>query len=438
MVIILKIKDIIKATHGKNYNINLNDTYNKIKTNSKKVCINDIFIALTGSKSDGHDYITEAINNGAKLIISSKKLSKNIPYILVNNTEKSLGDIASYMLDKYKPLVIAVTGSVGKTTTRDLLYNILKNKYNVIGSEKNYNNNIGVPLTIFNINNKTDILILEMGMNHLKEISHLSCMVKPDISIITNIGSSHIGYLKSKEIILMAKLEILDGMDKKILFINGDDDYLKNINGNTFKSGFKCNNNLTAYGLKSNLYSSSFKIKYKGKEYIINIDLPKHLLENVLIAINVSLYLNIDINTIISSLNEYKSFDKRMNIIHDNNNNTIINDCYNSSFESLTGVLSLLEKEDSNKLLILGSIKELGDKSKEIHEKLKPFIDKINNKKVLLVGDEMKSLKIDALYFNDYQDTINYLKSKKIKDTLILIKASRSLKFENITNYFIN
>lgn len=438
MVINLKIREILNCSNGKLYgNIHLDKDINEIKINSKEIKKNDLFIAIKGLKKDGHNFIDEAIRNGCLIFISSKILDTHFPYILVEDTLKTLGDISKYILSKYKPLVIAITGSMGKTTTRDLLYNTLKNKFKVQTNIKNYNNDIGVPLTIFNLQKNTQILILEMGMNHYGEIEYLSKMTNPDIAMITNIGSSHIGNFKSKENILKAKLEILDGMKEKILFINGDDEYLKNILvPKIYKSGFNRDNSLVGYDLSSNLYFSSFKIDYEGKTYKIEVPLPKHLLNNVLNVIYLSLYLKVNITSIINTLKNYKPFENRMNILKDKNNNTIISDCYNNSFESLTGVLEVLQNEAQKKLLIIGSIKELGQDSKKIHMKLKPYLEKIENKTLILVGPETKNIKIKSMHFNNYIEVLNYLKIKKIKDTLILIKASRSLHFENITNYF--
>ena len=430
----MKIKDIIKSTKGKLVGIiDENDTYRKIKIDSNEVKENDIFVAIVGENNDGHNYINEAIKNKAKLIITSRKVNSKIPYIIVKDTTVALSNIAKAYLKKYRPNVIAITGSVGKTTTRNILLKLLKTKYNTVANKKNYNNKIGVPLTIFNINENTEILILEIGMNHLKEISYLSKLVKPNVSAITNIGTSHIGYLENKENILKAKLEILDGMKEKILFVNGDDKLLRKIK-NTKKSGFSKVNNLKGYDLKSSLYKSTFKIKYNEKEYKIDVPVQKHLTTNVMLAINIALYYKIDIKDIIKELKDYKAFDMRMNIIK-TKNNTIINDCYNSSFESLTSILKIIKEEKKKKLLILGDIKELGNLSKEIHQSLKPYIDKIENKEVILVGKEMENLDVEAQHFKNYQETIEYLKTKKIKNKLILIKGSRGMKLENITNY---
>ena len=277
----MNIIEILNITKGTLINkIDLNIKINKFQTNSKDVNKNDCFIAI----NNGHKYIKEAIKNGANLIITDKKTHYNIPTILVQNVIKTLGLLASFVRKKYNPKVIAITGSTGKTTTRNLIYKILSKKYKCHQNKNNYNNNVGVPLTIFDLNKDDEIAIIEMGMNHLNEIKYLSKMVTPDIAVITNIGTSHIGNLGSKENILKAKLEIKEGL-KGPLFVNGDDSLLKH--EYALKSGFNENNDLIAYNLSSNLYSSSFNITCTP--YKINISLPSHLINDVLIAIHIGL-----------------------------------------------------------------------------------------------------------------------------------------------------
>lgn len=429
----MNILDILNITKGTLINkINLNLTINNFKINSKEINKNDCFIVI----NNGYKYINEAIKNGASLIIIDKKIKCKIPTILVQNAVKTLGKLAEFIRKKYNPKVIAITGSVGKTTTRKLIYNILSKKYKCHQNKKNYNNHIGVPLTIFDLKKDDEIAIIEMGMNHLNEIKYLSKMVTPDIAVITNIGSSHIGNLGNKENILKAKLEIKEGL-KGPLFVNGDDELLKH--EYAIKSGFNENNDLIAYNLKSNLYSSSFNINLNNQTYQIKTNLPAHLINDVLIAINIGLYLNVEINDIIDTLNNFQSSDMRMNIIKDKNNNTIINDCYNSSLESLKGVLNIIKNENEKKLLILGDINELGKFADKIHQQIPQILNQIDNKTVILIGKEMKKINYpNSIHFKNYKETINYLKMKKIKDTLILIKASRNLKLENITNFLIN
>ncbi len=428
----MNIFEILNITKGTLINkFNLNKKINNFKINSSEIKKDDCFITI----NSGYKYINDAVKNKAALIITNKKIICKIPCIIVKNTEKALGQIAKYIKEKYNPKLIAITGSTGKTTTREIIYNILKRKYNVLQNEKNYNNQIGVPLTMLNINKKTDIAIIEMGMNHLGEIKYLSNLTKPDIAAITNIGSSHIGNLGSKENILKAKLEIKEGLKGK-LFVNGDDKLLKNLK-NTNKSGFDIDNNLRAYNLKSNLNSSSFNIKINNKEYLIKTNLAKHLIPDVLIAINIALYFKIDINVIIETLNEYKPYNMRMNIIK-KNTNIIINDCYNSSFESLKGALDTIKNEKLNKILILGDINELGKYSLKIHKMIIPLLDHIKNKTVFLIGKNMMQINYkDSIHFNNYKELINYLKNKKIENSIILIKASRTMHFENITNFLL-
>ena len=428
----MNIFEILNITKGTLVNkFNLNKKINNFKINSSEIKKDDCFITI----NSGYKYINDAVKNRCALIITNKKIICKPPCIIVKNTEKALGQIAKYIKEKYNPKLIAITGSTGKTTTREIIYNILKRKYNVLQNEKNYNNQIGVPLTLLNINKKTDIAIIEMGMNHLGEIKYLSNLTKPDIAAITNIGSSHIGNLGSKENILKAKLEIKEGLKGK-LFVNGDDKLLKNLK-NTNKSGFDIDNNLKAYNLKSNLNNSSFNIKVNNKEYLIKTNLAKHLVPDVLIAINIALYFKIDINVIIETLNKYKPYNMRMNIIK-KNTNIIINDCYNSSFESLKGALDTIKNEKLNKILILGDINELGKYSLKIHKMIIPLLDQIKNKTVFLIGKNMMQINYkDSIHFNNYKELINYLKNKKIENSIILIKASRAMHFENITNFLL-
>lgn len=426
----MNIISLLNITKGTLINkINLNLKINKFKTNSKEIKENDCFISINNNPK----YISEAIQNKASCIIISKKTDYNIPTILVQDIIKTLGKITTYIRNNQNIKVIAITGSTGKTTTRELLYDILSKKYKCHRNEKNYNNHIGVPLTFFSLENNDEIIITEMGMNHFNEIKYLSLMTTPDIAIITNIGSSHIGNLGTKENILKAKLEIKEGL-KGPLFVNGDDLLLKKIKA--YKSGLDSDNDLIAYNLSSSLKKSSFNIKINNKVHKIEVNVPKHLINDVLLAIHVALYLNVDTIDIKEALKKYQTYDMRVNIIKDNNNNTIINDCYNSSFESLNGILDVIKKEEGKKLLILGDINELGIYSKQIHQKIENILDEIDNKEVILIGNKIKYK--NSRQFKDYKKAINYLKNIKIKDTLILIKASRSLKLENITSYLLS
>ena len=428
----MNLSKLAEITNGKIYN-NQNINIKNIKIDSNQITEGDLFIAIIGQSKDGHDYIESAIKNGASAVITSKEIPNQIPYIKVADTTIALGQIASYIKEVSHTKLIAITGSTGKTTTKELVYSLLKNKYSVLKTDKNQNNHIGVPLTLLKIKNE-DFCIVEMGMNHLGEISYLSKLAKPDLAVITNIGSSHIGNLGSKENILKAKLEIKDGL-KGDLIVSGDDSYLNKISA--IKVGFNDGNDFKAYNLETNLMKSSFWINYQNEEYQIKVNLPSHLIEDVLISIYIALKYEINIQDIITTLENFQNIGMRLTV-KKINTNTIISDCYNSSFESLTGDLTMLAPYKQKKLLILGDIAEAGKFSKTIHENLKPFIEKLQNYELILIGPEMMNLQVNkAKHFKNYEEALIYLKNKEIKNTLILIKGSRIMKLENISDFFL-
>ena len=428
----MNLSKLAEITNGKIYN-NKNINIKNIKIDSNQITEGDLFIAIIGQNKDGHDYIESAIKNGASAVITSKEIPNQIPYIKVADATIALGQIASYIKEVSHAKLIAITGSTGKTTTKELIYSLLKNKYSVLKTDKNQNNHIGVPLTLLKIKNE-DFCIVEMGMNHLGEISYLSKLAKPDLAVITNIGSSHIGNLGSKENILKAKLEIKDGL-KGDLIVSGDDSYLNKISA--IKVGFNDENDFKAYNLETNLMRSSFWINYQNEEYQIKVNLPAHLIDDVLISIYIALKYEINNQDIITTLENFQNIGMRLTV-KKINTNTIISDCYNSSFESLTGDLTMLIPNKQKKLLILGDIAEAGKFSKTIHENLKPFIEKLQNYELILIGPEMMNLQINkAKHFKNYKEALIYLKNKEIKNTLILIKGSRIMKLENISDFFL-
>jgi len=424
------ISEIIECVNGK-VNIEYKDFKIKnIVIDSRKVNKGDIFISLKGKNKNGNDYIEDAIKRKAKCIITDEDTNiTNILIIKVDNTYNSLLEIGKYYRKKYSLNVIGITGSVGKTTTKELISNILETKYNVLKNEKSFNNHIGVPLTLFNLNDKNNFLIMELGMNHKKEISMLSKLISPDIGIITNVSSSHIGNLGSIKNILKSKLEILDGMKNKRLIVNGKNKYLnklkyKNIN----KIG---SSELIPFSIKSELDKTSFKVRVNNEVEEFKINGPyKHLIPNFLIAIKVGLIYDINIEDIKKVINSFKTIDNRLEIIRENN--IIINDSYNSSYESLMGIVDII-KDYKNKVFILGDILELGKYSKKIHKKINKDFKKIKDLEVITLGKDTKYIK--GKHFNNKEDLINYLKNRKYNNKLILVKGSRALELDTIIKY---
>lgn len=424
------IKDLVKITGGKFSNLpHLNRKINKFKLDSRKIKRGDIFICI----GKGINYIEEAIENGAIGIISEEeiKLKCHVGILKVDSIKDAILKLGSYVRCKYGYIpLIAITGSVGKSTTKELIYNILSSKYNVLKSEGNKNNYIGVAETLFNLDKTYDIVVLEMGMNHLHEIEDLSFMARPNIGIITCIGTAHIGNLGSKKNIFKAKMEILNGMDNGYLIVPPNDFYLTKLH---MDNVLKCYDIDVKY-IKVN-DKLRFELRYENKEYNVKFNIPnKYYIDNILLAFKAATLFDIEPNTIITKINEYEPLEKRMNIIN-KDKYTLIDDTYNSSYESLKGSLEYIRKIPKKKIIILGDIKELGIYTKKIHKKINLLLNKIRNKEVLLVGEAVRV--IDGIHFNNNSELMTYLKDIDLDNTIILLKGSRLMRLEEVKDYIL-
>ena len=463
----LKIKDILKCTNGK---LIIGDTEKECKNYSKDtrtIKKGDTYIGIKGEKFDGSSFWKDALNNGAETVIINnikldeieeyKKQNKNI--IQVEDTIKAIGEMASYKMkiqkEKYNLKVVGVTGSVGKTSTKDIIANVLSKKYKVLKTEGNNNNHIGLPLTILRLQDE-EIAVIEMGMNHFGEISYLTKIAKPDIAVITNIGTSHIGNLGSRENILKAKLEILEGMDKKKIVINNDNDllnkwYLENKNNieiHTF--GIKNESEFNAKNIKLKENSSEFICENKSEK--INIEVPvggEHFILNALCGLTVGKLLNLNNEEIKKGIKDFKLTAKRMEINHLKNNITIINDSYNASYESMKASISNLKNMNGErKIAVLGDMFELGDFSKKLHKEVGIEIYKNKIDKLYLIGNYSKFIgeeaekegykKENIFYFENKDELFNNLKNNLKSGDVILIKASNGMKLFEIAEKLKN
>lgn len=421
----MTLGEIKKIINGE-CSVNNNQKIRKIKTDSRIIKKGDLFIALKGKKYDGNDYIEDAIKKGAYCI--TNKENKNC--IKVNDTRDALYKLSNYIRNKYDMPLIAITGSNGKTTTKELIYHILSSKYNVLKNDKSENNIYGVSNTLFKLNEKHNLIVMELGSNHMGEINELSNMCNPTLGVITNIGSSHLEYFKTRKNIFKEKYSVISGMKDINLIVNGDDKYLKRLN--CYKCGINYNNDLIAYNIYESFEFISFSI-YLDKEYKVLFNNPgKHFINDILLAIKVCLNFNIDIKTIIEKIKDFKLSDKRMNLIK-TGSNYIINDCYNSSYESLCAGIEILKNIHENKILIIGDILELGKYSKKIHKKINKKISELDNYIVYTVGNFSKY--INGLNFKDSEELIEYLKYENINNSYIYVKGSRRMYLEKVVEY---
>ena len=453
----LTVKDILNHTDGKLIIGNEDLECKNFSRDTRKLKKGDIYIGIRGETFDGSKFWRQALENGASCVIvenidftdKDKKEFEGKTIIKVENTLEALYNIARYKRSLYDIPVIAITGSVGKTSTKDVVANVVNQKYRTLKTIGNNNNNIGLPFTILRMQEE-EAMVLEMGMNHFGEISLLTSIAKPTICIITNIGTSHIGNLGSRENILKAKLEILEGNQSQTVIINNDNDllhkwYEENKNKMDIKTyGIKEKSDLNANHIVLNELSSEFTCNLDGKDEKIIVPVGgEHFILNSLCAVMVGKVLKINYEKIIKGIEEFELTKKRMDITELENGVKIINDAYNASLESMSASLKVLsEFKQNRKIAVLGDMLELGEYSQKLHEKVgeEVYQNKIdmlmcsgkNAKYIVKRAKELGMSEENIYYFETKEEIINKLKEISKKGDIILLKASNGMKFFDI------
>ncbi|MGE5633003.1 MAG: UDP-N-acetylmuramoyl-tripeptide--D-alanyl-D-alanine ligase [Caulobacteraceae bacterium] len=425
-----------------------------ISTDSRKVNKGDMFIALKGESFDGHDYIDKAIECGAALVVSQKPLERaGVPYILVKDTLKALQDIARYYKKRFTIPFIAVTGSSGKTTTKDMIAAVLSRKYKVLKTEGNLNNAIGLPLTLMKLDYSHEIAVVEMGMNSFGEIRLLSDIVRPDIGVISNVGTAHIEKLGSRENILKAKLELFAYFGgKNTAIINGDNDLLKGFASGRFrviKFGLDKLNDIYAYDIvEKGEEGIDFTVDFGGKPEWFSVALPgMHNVYNALSAISVAGLFDMSAEEIRNGLMEFKPSKMRMDILNLKSGMKVINDVYNANPDSMVAAINVLlsMKSGTRRVCILGDMLELGDVSAEEHRKVGKFAAESGIDVIAAVGNfsgdiargaaegGMDNRNIHKFYTKE--EAIASLSEILKPEDVVLVKGSRAMKMEIIIDF---
>lgn len=452
----LTIKELILASKGELVcEAKEEFTITDIVIDSRKANANNAFVAIVGENLDGHNFINLAINQGCKTIIKNKYNNvdienKEINVIEVNDTEIALGDIARFYKEKFEIPFIAVTGSVGKTTTRDMVFATISAKYNSLKNVGNLNNQFGVPLTLFNLNKEHECSVIEMGMSGFNEIEYLANIVHPQIGIISNIGYSHVEHLGSREGIFQAKMEVTTNFDSdSLLIVNGDDDCLKTLkkrdlvyNLKTF--GFEKDNDIycEAYKMSDDDINFTAVIDGKKEEFFIPT-VGKHNIYNAMAAILVGINLNMSLEEIKGGLKNFQCTKNRLDIIK-KDNLTIIDSVYNASIDSMSAALNILGRYDKRRIAILGDMFEMGDYSEFGHRQVGKSA--LNNVDILIaIGKDseyiVKELQennmnsADLYHFKTKEEAISKLDNIIKDDDIILVKASRGMHLEKIVEY---
>ena len=451
----MKIKDILKVTDGELVIGNENLECENFSKDTRTIKKGDIYIGIKGENFDGNKFWNTAFDNGAEaVIVQNVEFTKNEmerysnkTIIKVEDTLNALYEIAKYKRSLYDIPVVAITGSVGKTSTKDIIASVVSTKYKTLKTEGNNNNNIGLPLTILKLKDH-EALVVEMGMNHFGEISLLTDIAKPTLAVITNIGTSHIGNLGSRENILKAKLEILEGMKIPKIIINNDNDLLHNwYNENSEKLeihtfGIENNSEVMGQDIKMKEESSEFTAVTDSKETKIKVPVGgKHFVYNALCAMTVGKVLNISIDKIQYGIESFELTKKRMDIKKLKNGAIIINDAYNASFESMKVSLEFLANHTGErKIAVLGDMFELGEYSEELHRKVGKEVVKNNIDMLICAGENAKYIieeakksgKIETYFMHNNEEIVEKLSQELRNGDVVLVKASNGMKFFEI------
>lgn len=444
----LSIREVVTACRGRLICGDDELVFSGVSTDTRTIEPGMLFIPIRGENFDGHKFIDKAIENGAAAVLTELGGEYSVPAVRVEDTRRAMGRLASYYLNKLNIPTVAITGSVGKTTTKDMVASVLAKRYNVYKTQGNLNNDIGVPLTVFALKPYHTAAVIEMGMNHFGEISYLTSIVKPDVALITNVGVSHIENLGSREGILKAKCEIFEGLKSDgTAIVNGDDDMLSTLRGKL--------KGLVMFGTDASLDWYADNIRERGLDGIdctihgngssvcfdVSISVPgRHMVLNALAAAAAGYALGMSAEEIKAGIEDFKPTKMRMDIIH-SGDLTIINDAYNSNPVSAMAAVDVLAAEEGVRCAVLGDMFELGSFAPKLHYDLGEYTAKKGIDIIVAVGELSRELyegakqvrNKDVYYFKTQEEFLENIDSIIRGKMTVLVKASRGMKFEKTT-----
>ncbi len=461
----MTLQAIAKACNGILHGDNRNTAeITGVELDSRKLQAGNLFIATKGERVDGHSFISQAFEKGCFGVVC-EALPKVIegPCILVEDSFLALQDIATYYREQLSVKVVGITGSVGKTSTKEVIASTLAEKYSVLKTEGNFNNEIGLPLTVLKIREEHEIAVLEMGINHFGEMHRLSRIAKPDVCVITNIGQCHLEYLGDRDGVLKAKTEMFDFMNPQgIVCLNGEDDKLitvKNVHGKEplfFGKSENCHVravDVENYGLNgskarvlehelSSVIPSQKEVCTSDKGWEIRIHVPgEHMVMNAMAATAVARTFGMKEEEIASGIAKTTSLGGRSNIIRDDIF-TVIDDCYNANPVSMKAAIELLDTANTRKVAILGDMGELGEDEKKLHREVGSFITHKDIDIVVCVGSLSEEIYLAAkegsaccYHFANKEEMMKQAGKFLLKGDTILIKASHFMGFSQLVEF---
>ena len=428
-----------------------------ISIDTRTIQQGDLFVPFRGEAVNGHKFVEQAFEKGAAASLwleDEPNPPEHLPLIFVADAEKALQDMAIHYRSEHKATFIGITGSNGKTSTKDIVAGALAPYYKVQKTIGNFNNQLGLPITILQLDEDTDFSILEMGMSGFGEIELLSRIGRPHIAIITNIGEAHMQDLGSRAGIAQAKYEITKGLlDEGVLFYDGDEPLLRELVAQdqyteTKSFGFGEDNDLVAYNIETTDRGSKFSVKgLIDGEFYISV-LGKHQVKNTLNAMLVCKALNLSDEQIREALTQVQLTDMRMQLVQGEGDVLFVNDAYNAAPTSMKAAIEFIRTSSmrADKWLILGDMLELGEDEQRFHEEIAEVIDAGSIQHVCLFGPRMKWLydkladkfaASNVLYAeNDFEPIIQKIKAEASNNSIVLLKGSRGMKLETILKSF--
>ena len=452
----ISLHQIATAVHGQLIgDVGGEATVASVCTDSRKIDRESLFIPLVGEKFDGHDYIASALEGGAVAAITARAVTQPIPgksYILVEDTQTALGELASWYRSQFDSPVVAVTGSVGKTTTKDMVAAVLGEKYHVLKTDGNFNNNIGLPMTIFRLERTHEIAVLEMGMNHMGEIDYLTRIARPDVAIITNVGDAHIENMGCRENTLKAKAEIFAGMTGKgVAVLNGDDPLLRTLEGELEQEILWCGGGEDCAWRVTELeehWSDHMVCVMNTPTTTWSQEIPglgAHMIYPASMAAAVGRMYGVSDEQITRGILLFEPTKMRMAILHRGDNITILNDTYNANPQSMRAAVDILSKQNCAwRIAVLGDMLELGDLGPALHQGVGQFLRAAGIDCLITVGklgeyiaDGAEGGHVIIHRCSNQAEAQIALNGAVRPGSTILVKASRGMQFEHLVDYLV-
>ena len=440
----ITVKELLTAVHGALLSGSAETVIGAINTDSRKAASGEVFVPLVGERFDGHDYIDSALKNGAAGCLCARvpqTLADGKFYIQVADTTLALKDLASWYRSKFNIPFVQITGSVGKTTTKEMIASVVAQHFNTLKPAENFNNEIGTPQTLLQLSPAHEAAVIETGMDRAGQIRYLGEMVRPDIAVITNVGDAHIEFLGSRENILKAKCEIFDHLAPDgVAILNGDDALL-----NTVRSpqrivrcgeGENCDVRVSDI-VDRGMDGITCTVTTKKDRYEFSVPAPgRHMIYAVSMAVAVGEELGMAKDEIVRGVRFYEPAGSRMRVVKLSDDRRLLDDCYNANPQSMGASLRVLARSEGKKIAVLGDMAELGELTEQSHRAMGALTAQLGIDCVIAIGQKAKDIANanpdKAKWFADIDSAMGTLKEEFTTGSAMLVKASHSMHFEKI------